>query len=270
MGLLMQYLDAFGVLDKISFDMSLARGLDYYTGVIYEVVTEGSAPVATTNWRSGRSKSNDQPKKTKRLTPMKTVPTTLPWVWAVSLLEGRYDNLVERFLPKAQMPCVGVSFGVDRIFSITKARMEREKTIESLRANETDVYVMAFGGKGFDGYASPAHANLQVTLGCRSEGRVQLQAQTQVTCRQFKAAEQGSVPLAVILGEDEQARGMVKVKEMGLPEGHPEKDGVLVPIDDLVAQVKKRLSMKTKPVVPDIVEQVADMTVADSQPDKKE
>jgi histidyl-tRNA synthetase len=27
-----------GCLDKISFDLSLARGLDYYTGVIYEAV----------------------------------------------------------------------------------------------------------------------------------------------------------------------------------------------------------------------------------------
>ena len=29
---------------QISFDLSLARGLDYYTGIIYEVVTEASAP----------------------------------------------------------------------------------------------------------------------------------------------------------------------------------------------------------------------------------
>ena len=49
------------------------------------------------------------------------------------------------------MPCVGVSFGVDCIFSITKARMEREKQLEAMRASETDVCVMAFGGKGFDG-----------------------------------------------------------------------------------------------------------------------
>src|ERR1700712_176041 len=48
MKLLFNYLEAFGVLDSISLDMSLARGLDYYTGVIYEVVTEGSAPPAAT------------------------------------------------------------------------------------------------------------------------------------------------------------------------------------------------------------------------------
>lgn len=44
MELLFNYLKAFNAQDRISFDLSLARGLDYYTGVIYEVITEGSAP----------------------------------------------------------------------------------------------------------------------------------------------------------------------------------------------------------------------------------
>ena len=41
---------------------------------------------------------------------------------------GRYDELVGMFSGKSQIPCVGISFGVDRIFSITKARMEKENT----------------------------------------------------------------------------------------------------------------------------------------------
>lgn len=44
MDLLFTYLEAFGASHSVSFDLSLARGLDYYTGIIYEVVTEGSAP----------------------------------------------------------------------------------------------------------------------------------------------------------------------------------------------------------------------------------
>jgi histidyl-tRNA synthetase len=47
MELLCSYLEIFDVLPALSIDMSLARGLDYYTGVIYEVVTEGSAPSAS-------------------------------------------------------------------------------------------------------------------------------------------------------------------------------------------------------------------------------
>ena len=49
------------------------------------------------------------------------------------------------------------------------------------------------------------------------------------------------MPWAVILGEDEQAQGKIKIKELGLPEGHPEKDGVAVPLADLVSEMRKRL-----------------------------
>lgn len=54
------------------------------------------------------------------------------------------------FSGKGQIPCVGISFGVDRIFSIEKARLDAEQSKEP-RGNKTDVFVMAFGGKGFDG-----------------------------------------------------------------------------------------------------------------------
>ena len=59
---------------------------------------------------------------------------------------------------------------------------------------------------------------------------------------QFKLAEAGGVPLAVILGDDAQEQGLVKVKEMGLPEGHPEKDGVLVKLSELVPRVRDKLA----------------------------
>lgn len=41
MGTLIGFLEAFGVLPHVSFDLSLARGLDYYTGIIYEAVLDG-------------------------------------------------------------------------------------------------------------------------------------------------------------------------------------------------------------------------------------
>lgn len=58
---------------------------------------------------------------------------------------------------------------------------------------------------------------------------------------QFKAADVNGVPFAVILGEDEEKAGKVKIKELGLPEGHPEKDGVMVNKTDLVQEVRSRL-----------------------------
>ena len=59
---------------------------------------------------------------------------------------------------------------------------------------------------------------------------------------QFKAAEQNGVPFAVIVGEDEMARGEVKLKQLGLPENHPEKEGVTVKLENLAVEVNKRIS----------------------------
>lgn len=61
---------------------------------------------------------------------------------------------------------------------------------------------------------------------------------------QFKAAENNGVPFAIFLGDDEVAQNKVKIKEMGLPEGHPEKEGILVDQSDMVAEVKVRLERK--------------------------
>lgn len=41
MKLLLSYCNIYGTMDRILFDLSLARGLDYYTGVIYEAVLMG-------------------------------------------------------------------------------------------------------------------------------------------------------------------------------------------------------------------------------------
>ena len=58
---------------------------------------------------------------------------------------------------------------------------------------------------------------------------------------QFKAAEQGGVPFSVIIGDDEWNEGKVKVKELGLETGHPEKEGIVFAKEDMVAEIKKRL-----------------------------
>jgi len=157
MDLLFDYLEAFECLDSVSFDLSLARGLDYYTGVIYEIVTEGSAPVATV---TGAPATSSRPPKKSKSVDADDDRSSDPNIGVGSIAAGgRYDNLVGMFSGKNKIPCVGISFGVDRIFAITKARMEAEKG-EAVRRNEVDVYVMAVGGKGFTGlvkerYASP-------------------------------------------------------------------------------------------------------------------
>lgn len=41
------------------------------------------------------------------------------------------------------------------------------------------------------------------------------------------------------------AAGKVKIKEMGLRDGHPEKEGILVNLTDLVGEVRKRILRKS-------------------------
>jgi histidyl-tRNA synthetase len=153
MVLLFNYLEAFDSLANVSFDLSLARGLDYYTGVIFEIVTEGSTPLAATS--TATAAPPKQSKKSSHSKPGADFDedrSSDPSVGVGSIAAGgRYDNLVGMFSGKTQIPCVGISFGVDRIFSITKARMAAESGAARVRNNEVDVYVMAFGGKGFAG-----------------------------------------------------------------------------------------------------------------------
>ena len=147
MTVLFDYLEAFGILDRVSFDLSLARGLDYYTGIIYEVITEGSAPKT-----SEGQKLQQKSKKESKVKDFDEDRSNDPSVGVGSVAAGgRYDELVGMFSGKQQIPCVGISFGVDRIFSITKARMEKEKDAQAVRSNEVDVFVMAFGGKDSPG-----------------------------------------------------------------------------------------------------------------------
>lgn len=49
--ILFNALEKANCLDKVVFDLSLARGLDYYTGVIYEAVFKGATQVKTDLYR---------------------------------------------------------------------------------------------------------------------------------------------------------------------------------------------------------------------------
>jgi histidyl-tRNA synthetase len=44
--------------------------------------------------------------------------------------------------------------------------------------------------------------------------------------------------------QDELAQGQAKLKEMGLPDEHPLKEGELISLDNLVEEVKARLARK--------------------------
>lgn len=89
------------------FDLSLARGLDYYTGVIYEALLTqaGVAPVGSEAQKGAPAEESVS-------------------VGSVAG-GGRYDGLVGMFDPKGRkVPCVGVSIGIERIFSIMEQKAE--------------------------------------------------------------------------------------------------------------------------------------------------
>lgn len=154
---------------------------------------------------------------------------------------AKTDDLVGMFNSKGRIPCVGISLGVDRIFSVIKARLESEQKGVSVRSSEIEVYVMAFGGKGFTGML-PERMQVARELW---DGGIKAEFSWSVKPKlpaQFKAAEAGGVPFAVILGEDELAAGQVKIKQLGLPPDHPEKEGVLVDKTDLVKEVRSRMT----------------------------
>ncbi|CAM6128994.1 unnamed protein product [Calypogeia fissa] len=84
----------------------LFKGLDYYTGVIYEAIFKGSTQVGSI------------------------------------AAGGRYDDLVGMFSGK-QVPAVGVSLGIERVFAIMEKQEEDRKSV--LRSNETQVLVVVLG-----------------------------------------------------------------------------------------------------------------------------
>merc|ERR1712066_865412 len=87
---------------------SPARGLDYYTGIIYEAVLldENGEAIQVGSVAGG----------------------------------GRCDKLVGMFDPKKRdVPCVGVSIGIERLFSIMEANIAKNKSV--VRTVDTDVFV---------------------------------------------------------------------------------------------------------------------------------
>ncbi|XP_040851781.1 histidine--tRNA ligase, mitochondrial isoform X1 [Ochotona curzoniae] len=200
--LLFEYLTLFGIAEKVSFDLSLARGLDYYTGVIYEAVL---------------------PK-----TPAQAQGESLN-VGSVAA-GGRYDGLVAMFDPKGhKVPCVGLSIGVERIFYIVEQRM---KTVgESVRVTETQVFV-ATPQKNFLRERLKLIAELW-DAGIKAEMQYKNNPKL---LSQLHYCEHTGIPLVVIIGEQELKDGIVKLRSVA------SREEVHVKRKDIVIEIQKRLS----------------------------
>jgi histidyl-tRNA synthetase len=152
---------------KVYVDPSLARGLNYYTGTIFEVACPG---VKIGSIGGG----------------------------------GRYDDLTGLFgVPN--IPGVGISFGVDRIYDV----------MEELNLFPADVHVgtqVLFFNTG----EAESKAAFSLLQRLREKGvRGELFHETTKFDKQFKYAEKKNIPYVVIIGEKELSEGTCTIKNLG-------------------------------------------------------
>jgi histidyl-tRNA synthetase len=163
---LFKYIDTLGCSESILFDLSLARGLDYYTGIIYEAVLEGAGLGSVAGG-------------------------------------GRYDELVGMFSGK-EIPAVGFSIGIERIFAILEKKFEDSGLI---RPSETEVIVGSIG-KGM------IYERMKIVKEFWSAG---IKAEIIFTedpkaPKQLDYALENNVPFITWVGEDEVKNEKIKLK----------------------------------------------------------
>lgn len=155
-----------GIANLVEVDLSIARGLDYYTGTIYE-----------------------------------TFLTNVDNFGAI-MSGGRYDELLDVY-GKERVPSVGISLGIDRLFSA----LVESKKIE-LQASPTQVLVTVFNESlRAESYAV---ANTLREAGYATEiypGIPRMKKQLQYANRRH-------VRYVIFIGTDEARQGVIKLKSM--------------------------------------------------------
>uniref|UniRef100_A0A3P8NXK7 histidine--tRNA ligase n=1 Tax=Astatotilapia calliptera TaxID=8154 RepID=A0A3P8NXK7_ASTCA len=197
-------------LDKVVFDLSLARGLDYYTGVIYEAVLTQASAVSAANEAQNCANAEES-------------------VSVGSVAGGgRYDGLVGMFDPKGRrVPCVGVSIGIERIFSIMEQKAEASP--EKVRTTEVQIMV-----------ASAQKNLLEERLQLISElWNAGIKAEVMYKknpklLSQLQYCEEAGIPLVAILGEQELKDGVVKLRVVAT------REEVDISRADLISEIKRR------------------------------
>lgn len=169
LSLLNTMLDSLGIgPDKVIFDISLARGLDYYSGIVFEGTILGYE-------RYGSVFGG-----------------------------GRYDHLVSRF-KDSSVPAVGGSIGIDRLTSL----LYDNSLIKLSTSPIPNVIVLILDDNLIPKY-------LEIVSKLRQEGiSAELYPGTQKKiAKQLQYADKRDIPVAVILGEDENKKGLVSIKNL--------------------------------------------------------
>ena len=163
-------------LDRAAFDPSIVRGLEYYTGTVFEAelllstLDERGQPMRFGSIGGG----------------------------------GRYDDLVARFTGE-RTPATGFSFGVSRLASALKAAGR-----DLAMAKRGPVVVIAFDQARMADYFAVAQEIRAAGIAA------EVYLGTSGLRPQMKYADRRLSPAAVIVGEDELAAGTVTVKDLDL------------------------------------------------------
>jgi histidyl-tRNA synthetase len=182
-------LKALGVADnRTRLNLAIARGLDYYTGTVYETLIDAHPEFGSVC--SG----------------------------------GRYDDLAS-FYTKSKLPGVGISIGLTRLFD----QLNAHKLLPSV---PTSVQILV---TQMDAQLSSTYLALAATL--RKEGfNVENYLEPAKLDKQLKYADKAGIPLAILIGSDEQSKGTVNVKQL------VSKTQVEVKHGELVAVLRDMLS----------------------------
>jgi histidyl-tRNA synthetase len=162
---------------RIRIDPSVVRGLEYYTGPVYEAELTFDV-------------TNEKGEKV---------------VFGAVGGGGRYDGLVSRFMGQP-VPATGFSIGVSRLMTALKnlGKLGQEEILAPVLVTVMDGDVEAMGR-----YQSFAQA-------LRNEGiRAEMyQGNWKKFGNQLKYADRRGSPIAIIQGGDERAEGVVQIKDL--------------------------------------------------------
>ncbi|QMU28946.1 histidine--tRNA ligase [Adhaeribacter radiodurans] len=165
---LREYLNNLGFknFNRLALDITLARGLSYYTGCIFEVKVN--------NVKMGSISGG-----------------------------GRYDNLTGMFgLPNVSG--VGISFGVDRIYDV----MEELNLFPESAQTSTQVLITNFDASA-EVYALPILQQLRA-----ANIATELYPDQVKLAKQMTYADQKKIPYVLLIGSEEIASGLLKLKNM--------------------------------------------------------
>ncbi len=162
--------------DRIRIDPSVVRGLEYYTGPVYEAELTFEVP-------------NEKGEVVR---------------FGSVGGGGRYDGLVARFLPEA-VPATGFSIGVSRLMTALKA-VGSPILAASEELGPVVVLVMD---------KAEAGAYLALTKRLRDAGiRAEMYLGSSGMKAQMKYADRRKAPCVVIQGSNEREAGVVQIKDL--------------------------------------------------------